>query len=224
MRKDFIKKHKALSWFLGILGTLVLSGLGGGVWELALKPIFNFVGNGIINFLVNTSTSFSNEIYQSISLQSISLRSLDRFQAKTYSLIVMILGSVTIFVWFILFSRAKKKLDEELHGSELEEKEKNWPLRNHKNFYIFMAFYFILGCIPFVIYTYDGIKTNFIARKVIAFEYLLKVNGDVMNELEHRKIESQFAQIKNASDYEKIIKKLENIAEKHNKNINKNPL
>lgn len=206
MRKDFIKKHKALSWFLGILGTLVLSGLGGGVWELALKPIFNFVGNGIINFLVNTSTSFSNEIYQSISL-----RSLDRFQAKTYSLIVMILGSVTIFVWFILFSRAKKKLDEELHGSELEEKEKNWPLRNHKNFYIFMAFYFILGCIPFVIYTYDGIKTNFIARKVIAFEYLLKVNGDVMNELEHRKIESQFAQIKNASDYEKIIKKLENI-------------
>lgn len=217
--KDFIKKHKALSWFLGILGTLVLSGLGGGVWELALKPIFNFVGNGIINFLVNTSTSFSNEIYQSISL-----RSLDRFQAKTYSLIVMMLGSVTIFVWFILFSRVKKKLDEELHGSELEEKEKNWPLRNHKNFYIFMAFYFILGCIPFVIYTYDGIKTNFIARKVIAFEYLLKINGDVMNELEHRKIESQFAQIKNASDYEKIIKKLENVSEKHNKHINKNPL
>lgn len=209
MMKDFIKKHKALSWFLGILGTLVLSGLGGGVWELALKPIFNFVGNGIINFLVNTSTSFSNEIYQSISL-----RSLDRFQAKTYSLIVMMLGSVTIFVWFILFSRVKKKLDEELHGSELEEKEKNWPLRNHKNFYIFMAFYFILGCIPFVIYTYDGIKTNFIARKVIAFEYLLKINGDVMNELEHRKIESQFAQIKNASDYEKIIKKLENVSEK----------
>ena len=219
MMKDFIKKHKALSWFLGILGTLVLSGLGGGVWELALKPIFNFVGNGIINFLVNTSTSFSNEIYQSISL-----RSLDRFQAKTYSLIVMMLGSVTIFVWFILFSRVKKKLDEELHGSELEEKEKNWPLRNHKNFYIFMAFYFILGCIPFVIYTYDGIKTNFIARKVIAFEYLLKINGDVMNELEHRKIESQFAQIKNASDYEKIIKKLENVSEKHNKHINKNPL
>ncbi|WP_180006888.1 MULTISPECIES: hypothetical protein [unclassified Acinetobacter] len=219
MMKDFIKKHKALSWFLGILGTLVLSGLGGGVWELALKPIFNFVGNGIINFLVNTSTSFSNEIYQSISL-----RSLDRFQAKTYSLIVMMLGSVTIFVWFILFSRVKKKLDEELHGSELEEKEKNWPLRNHKNFYIFMAFYFILGCIPFVIYTYDGIKTNFIARKVIAFEYLLKINGDVMNELEHRKIESQFAQIKNASDYEKIIKKLENVSEKYNKHINKNPL
>jgi hypothetical protein len=168
---------------------------------------------------VQTSSSFSDEIYQSIAL-----RSLDRFQAKTYSLIVMMLGLVTIFMCVILFSKVKKKLDDERDGVECEEKEKNWVLRNHKNFYIFMVFYFLLGCIPFFIYTYDGIKTNFIARKVITFEYLLKINSDVISEFDLKKIESQFAQINNVNDYEKIIRNLENIAQKNNKHINKKPL
>lgn len=82
MMKEFIKENKVLSWALGILGTLIIGGLGSGVWEVALKPLFSFLGNGIISFLVNKSTSFSNEIYQIISM-----RSLDRFQAKIYSLI-----------------------------------------------------------------------------------------------------------------------------------------
>ncbi|OCR45574.1 hypothetical protein A4220_03480 [Acinetobacter pittii] len=93
--KEFIKKHKALSWVLGILGTLIIGGLGSGVWEILLKPALSFLSNGVINFLVDTSASFSNEIYQSISM-----RSLDRFQAKTYSLIVTALGSITILVCF----------------------------------------------------------------------------------------------------------------------------
>ena len=219
MMKDFIIKHKALSWILGIVGTLILGGLGSGVWEVVLKPIFSFLGNAIINFLVQKSSSFSDEIYQSISL-----RSLDRFQAQTYSLIVTILGSVAIFASFLLFSLGKKKLDEERDGIENNEKEINSPFKNHKNFYIFMIFYFLLCCILFVNYTYDGIKTNFIARKVINFEYLLKVNNDVLSEIKVKDVESQFAQIKNVDDYEKIIKKLEKIAKENNKHINKNPL
>lgn len=62
--KEFIKKHKALSWVLGILGTLIIGGLGSGVWEILLKPALSFLSNGVINFLVDTSASFSNEIYQ----------------------------------------------------------------------------------------------------------------------------------------------------------------
>ncbi|WP_151743382.1 hypothetical protein [Acinetobacter calcoaceticus] len=217
--KEFIKKHKALSWILGILGTLIIGGLGSGVWEILLKPALSFLSNGVINFLVDTSASFSNEIYQSISM-----RSLDRFQAKTYSLIVTVLGSITIFVCFLFFTKVKRKLDEERDGINGTEKDKNWPLKNHKNFYIFMTFYFLLGCIPFFIYTYDGIKTNFIAKKVIEFEYLLKVNSDVLTDIELKKIESKFAQIRNAEDYRKIMTDLKEIAHQNNKHINKNPL
>ncbi|WP_138920285.1 hypothetical protein [Acinetobacter sp. P8-3-8] len=217
--KEFIKKHKTISCILGILGTIILGGLGSGVWEILLKPILSFLSNGVINFLVDTSTSFSNEIYQSISM-----RSLDRFQAKTYSLIVTFLGLITILICLLLFTKVKRKLDEERDGINEFEKDKNWPLRNHKNFYIFMTFYFFLGCIPFFIYTYDGIKTNFIAKKVIAFEYLLKVNGDVLTDIELKKIESEFAQIRNAEDYQKIMIDLKEIADQNNKHINKNPL
>jgi len=219
---EFIKKHKFFSWVVGILGTLIIGGLGSGVWEMMLKPILSFLSNGIINFLVHTSTSFSNEIYQSISM-----RSLDRFQAKAYSLIVTILGSITLFLWFILFTKGKKLLNEERderNGIHESVKERVWILKNFKNFYIFMTFYFVLGCIPFFIYTYDGIKTSFISVKVINFEYLLKVNSDVLSENELKRLESNFAQIENAQDYNEIIDYLKKLAVKNNKHINKNPL
>ncbi|ENX36122.1 hypothetical protein [Acinetobacter courvalinii] len=219
---EFIKKHKFFSWVVGILGTLIIGGLGSGVWEMMLKPMLSFLSNGIINFLVHTSTSFSNEIYQSISM-----RSLDRFQAKAYSLIVTILGSITLFLWFILFTKGKKLLNEERderNGIHESVKERVWILKNFKNFYIFMTFYFVLGCIPFFIYTYDGIKTSFISVKVINFEYLLKVNSDVLSENELKRLESNFAQIKNAQDYNEIIDYLKKLAIKNNKHINRNPL
>ncbi|UOB51793.1 hypothetical protein [Acinetobacter junii] len=219
---EFIKKHKFFSWVVGILGTLIIGGLGSGVWEMMLKPTLSFLSNGIINFLVHTSTSFSNEIYQSISM-----RSLDRFQAKAYSLIVTILGSITLFLWFILFTKGKKLLNEERderNGIHESVKERVWILKNFKNFYIFMTFYFVLGCIPFFIYTYDGIKTSFISVKVIHFEYLLKVNSDVLSENELKRLESNFAQIKNAQDYNEIIDYLKKLAIKNNKHININPL
>ena len=105
MMKDFIKKHKVLSWVFGILGTLIIGGLGSGVWEVVLKPLFSFLGNGVINFLVNTSTSFSNEIYQIISM-----RSLDRFQAKIYSLIVFSMASFLFVLCFSAYLMGKRKL------------------------------------------------------------------------------------------------------------------
>lgn len=71
---------------------------------------------------------------------------------------------------------------------------------------------------------YDGMKTKFISKKVIHFEYLLKINGDTLNDQEIRKIESNFAQIKNSDDYSKIIDYLEKVALDNNKRINKNPL
>ncbi|MEQ1143357.1 hypothetical protein [Acinetobacter soli] len=215
--KEFIKKHKALSWILGILGTLIVGGLGSGVWEIVLKPLLSFVGNGFINFLINKSTNFSNEIYQSISM-----RSLDRFQAKIYSLMVMFLATFSIFICLIAFSQGKKKF--ELVKEDIKQVDKQWIFKDRKNFYCFITIYFLLASVPFVTYTYDGMKTEFISKKVIYFEYLLKVNADVINDTDLKKIESQFAQIKSSEDYIKIIKKLENLAFVNNKNTNKNPL
>lgn len=67
-------------------------------------------------------------------------------------------------------------------------------------------------------------KTEFISKKVIYFEYLLKVNGDILSEQELKKIESNFAQIVKPEDYEKVISDLEKIAMENKKHINKNPL
>ena len=67
-------------------------------------------------------------------------------------------------------------------------------------------------------------KAQFISQKVIHFDYLLKINGDVLNDKDIRKIESSFAQIKNSDDYSKIIDYLEKVASHNNKHINRNPL
>ena len=215
--KEFIKKHKALSWILGIVGTLIVGGLGSGVWEVVLKPMFSFLGNGVINFLVNKSTNFSNEIYQTISI-----RSLDRFQAKIYALMVFSLATFLFCLCCSLYWLGKKKLDSDEIQSE--DKNKGWVLKNYKNFYCFLIIYFLLALIPMLTYMYDGMKTEFISNKVIYFEYLLKMNGDVLNDQEIKHIESKFSQIRNSDDYGEIVSYLEEVALKNNKNINKNPL
>lgn len=221
--KNFLKNHKILSWIIGLLGALTIGAVGSGIWELVLKPSLTFLGNGVINFLVSQSTSFSNEIYQSISM-----RSLDRFQAKAYSLIVTATGFVSILLWYVLLLKVKTRLNKKEFANkdrdEIKEQNRVWILKSHKNFNIFMALYFLVVCIPFFTYTYDGFKTNFIAEKVIAFEYLLKVNSDVLSDIELKRLESQFAQIKNAEDYQKIILNLKKHAEKNNKHVNTNPL
>lgn len=220
MMKEFIKENKVLSWALGILGTLIIGGLGSGVWEVALKPLFSFLGNGIISFLVNKSTSFSNEIYQIISM-----RSLDRFQAKIYSLIVFSMASFLFILCFFAYLIGKKKLDtDQFEQRDSSQKDRGWIFKNHKNFYSFIFLYFLLALVPIFTYMYDGMKTTFISKKVIHFEYLLKINGDTLNDQEIRKIESSFAQIKNSDDYSKIIDYLEKVALDNNKHINKNPL
>lgn len=221
MMKDFIKKHKTLSWVFGILGTLIFGGLGSGVWEIILKPFFSFMGNGIISFLINTSSSFSNEIYQNIAI-----RGLDRFQAKTYSLFIMLLGTVSIACFSFIFLIGLKKfkeLNEPCLGNE-DIDYVPWFFQSRKNFIIWMTVFFLISFLPFCVHFYDGMKTDFISKKVIYFEYLLKVNGDVINDVELKKIESKFAQIKKLEDYEKVIFDLEKIAVDNKKYINKNPL
>lgn len=136
MMKEFIKENKVLSWALGILGTLIIGGLGSGVWEVALKPLFSFLGNGIISFLVNKSTSFSNEIYQTISM-----RSLDRFQAKIYSLIVFSMASFLFILCFSAYLIGKKRLDmDQSEQRDSSEKDRGWILKNYKNFYSFIFY------------------------------------------------------------------------------------
>lgn len=105
--KDFIKKNKALSWGIGVVGALIIGGLSSGVWEIVLKPLFSFLGNAIIATLINTSSSFSNEIYQNISI-----RGLDRFQAKIYSLFIMLVGSISICSFSFAFLLTRNKFKE----------------------------------------------------------------------------------------------------------------
>ena len=72
--------------------------------------------------------------------------------------------------------------------------------------------------VPFL---YEGMKADFVSNKLIRFEYLLKVNGDTLNEQELMAIESEFAQIQSSEDYIELIGKLEKLALKNNKRINK---
>ncbi|OOV83518.1 hypothetical protein [Acinetobacter amyesii] len=221
MMKDFIKKHKTLSWVLGILGTLIIGGLGSGVWEIILKPFFSFMGNGIISFLINTSSSFSNEIYQNISI-----RGLDRFQAKIYSLFILLVGAISIcsFSFTFIITRNKFKELNNLNEESIDQDYTPWFLQNKRNYNIFFIFFFLISFLPFCTYSYSSMKTEFISKKVIYFEYLIKVNGDALSEQELKKIESNFAQITKSKDYDDLINQLENIAMKNNKLINKNPL
>ena len=115
--------------------------MGSGVWELVLKPLMSFLGNVIMNFLVNQSMNFSNEIYQTISM-----RSLDIFQAKTYTLIFFFLGfsmpvmSLTLYeIGNKYFRKKEKQLDSELDN---DVRDQGWFLKKRGKFNKLVFFHF----------------------------------------------------------------------------------
>lgn len=220
--KDFINKHKFLKWIIWFLGVLVIGGLGSGFWEMLLKPILSYTSNVVINYLVSISVNLSDDIYKSISF-----RNLYSVQIQIYNLMVLIFGILAIFMFGVIPKLIKFIKDNYLNfGTCIAKNEEVQKLefKEYKIIRLHMIMIFLMTFLVFIVGAFDVMKSQYISKKVFEFEYMLKVNSDVLNDDQLKQIESKFAQIRNSEDYEKIIKSLQEIALKNNKKLNRNPL
>ncbi|TCB55315.1 hypothetical protein [Acinetobacter terrestris] len=214
--KEFINENKFLKWVAWFFGVLIIGGLGSGFWEMILKPFLAYTGNATINYLTSIFSGFNDDIYKSISI-----RNTNAVNIKNFSLIVLIFGFFSIYIVSFapeyLIERFKKETLDNEDANKITEKTRKIKLIN---------FSLICCLIPivFIISSFSVLKSTYVHKKISHFEYLLKINGDVLNEREVKAMESRFTQIRNSTDYGEIISELEEIALMNNKHINKNPL
>ena len=214
---NFFNTYPKIKYLFYFAGTLVVGGLGSGVWEYILKPLFS---NGV-DFILDLSTlgieTFKNSVYEEIS-QGFS----EKNSIKIYNLfITLLMGSFVIF-FLLMFDRIKA-IKEKLiltENTEKKKEKKNIELEVSNIEIKLRIFIFLTSCFFLILLIYTK-KLDYINNSIIYYTKLKDITSPYVSDLELKKITSNFAQIKNKNDYVSLINKLHSISEENNLKINK---
>ena len=214
---NFFNTYPKIKYLFYFAGTLVVGGLGSGVWEYILKPLFS---NGV-DFILDLSTlgieTFKNSVYEEIS-QGFS----EKNSIKIYNLfITLLMGSFVIF-FLLMFDRIKAIKEKLILTENTEEKKekKNIELEVSNIEIKLRIFIFLTSCFFLILLIYTK-KLDYINNSIIYYTKLKDITSPYVSDLELKKITSNFAQIKNKNDYVSLINKLHSISEENNLKINK---
>lgn len=214
---NFFNTYPKIKYLFYFAGTLVVGGLGSGVWEYILKPLFS---NGV-DFILDLSTlgieTFKNSVYEEIS-QGFS----EKNSIKIYNLfITLLMGSFVIF-FLLMFDRIKAIKEKLILTENTKEKKekKNIELEVSNIEIKLRIFIFLTSCFFLILLIYTK-KLDYINNSIIYYTKLKDITSPYVSDLELKKITSNFAQIKNKNDYVSLINKLHSISEENNLKINK---
>jgi len=194
-----IVQNKFLKFLLYFLGAVLISALGGGLWDLALWPFLQWTNQTIIEFLIGLSTGFSNYLYRGVG----GLR--ESFYAwKTLGFMLLIL--VTLPLIYYSYWRLESVAQQ---ASEFRDK-----LRKIRYRMVLLMLLAIAGAALFAegreYYTYQLRSQMANSIEIVApyvpTQALLQLKSD-------------FRGIKSKKDYEQLKIQLERIAADNNKEL-----
>lgn len=210
--KNFINNNKTLSWLVGIIGVLIIGGLGNGVWEYILKPLFSFSIDLILNLSTLGIESFKDTVYQSIA-EGFS----EKNSIQAYGLVTMLYVWLSMIVFTFLLKKYKNSTKKENHNTNESKISLNRDLGMKKRLYILSFLTFILFIITFI----ENIQLRYINNSIVYYNQLINITTPYISEQEVKNFNSKFSLIKNKTDYEKIINDLHLILEKNNLELKK---
>lgn len=179
---------------LWVLGSIVLGALGSGLWDLAVKPMFTFISEFLIDSVLSTFSVVQNYIYEEIA-------SLNR-EITGRILLAFLMGSLMGVVTSIVI-RFFRHTDNNLTVA----KNSFSPSRFHVA--TFGAF-----VLAFTLLTTS--KTGYVLTKQNNYLQLNRIILPYINEVERLKLDSEFSLIKSTDEYNALIEKMRVIAEKNN--------
>lgn len=199
---NFFKNNKS---------TIIASFMTGVILLYFIDPIFSFTANLFITVGSNISKTLVDKIYaQAAHLET---------QNHAFILYVILQSIMVVFlaiiiVW-MLFDIFKKK------RAEVEKAEKVEKILENKS----VVFVYVFICLILLIMQIFYISVGYAQFRIIStFTRQMRVIEPYINEQEEEEIISQWSLMKNKSDYLKIIKKLNTIAEKNNVELPKNEI
>lgn len=205
---DFISKNKTLSLILGLIGTLIIGGLGSGVWEYILKPLFSHS----INFILDLSTlgmdTFKNSIYEEIS-QGFS----EKNSIKNYTLIIGFLIGFYLISILSVFRKLRnlKKENEPIYIDFNSDKDKELTKISLR----IKIFLFFVICFSITLLV-NTKRLDYINESILYYNKLKTIITPYITDKELKLLDSRYAQIKNKEDYQTIINELLKVSESNN--------
>lgn len=214
MKVNSINKKKNFKSLLkAVIGTLFIGGLGSGVWEYILKPIFIRFYSLILNIFTLGFTSLKNDIYIEVS------KGFHSDEALTLLIlfygIVLYISILLIFIAFRLFKLIKEnKTIDDLY----EEKDINnsGDFFSKRKFSWFTILSIIIISSSMAINTISSFKVMYINGTITYYTQLKTICIPYISSYENQIFESRFSQIQNEQDYFDIINDLQELANKNN--------
>lgn len=186
-------------WLLGSIGGVIITGvLTSALWEAVIKPYSNW----FLGFLVSVATlglrSFQNGIYLDIAKgfhEDISLR----LMAFAYSFVL----AFFILTPILAFFTKKYKSREELENGKLYSYA-NSIVDNIALVALFFAF-------SFVVFALDVSRTIYVNQSITYYSQIKDIAAPYLSQEDLKRIDSNFAQIRNVNDYSEVTSGLESI-------------
>lgn len=192
-----MKANKLLYWFLGILGAILLSALGSGVWSGILSPTWSGFVDIVIRSLSSISGVFKNTIY---------VEAAKGFhEYPPISILFLIYGMViALAIVFIIrgYRRYKDPTLKEQPISPVEVKSK----------YISTCF-MILVLLCLILWSI--VKIQYVNSITTRSLNSVDIIAPFIEQKEYLSLKSDFLRMKNAEDYEAFHRKMVELSDKH---------
>lgn len=224
MKKTNSKNHDFVKNIIsGIISTLIISWI--------ISPITDFVFPKIISFANKFSLSLSNQIYSQVSKGSYEYISALNL---TYShIIVLILFSsltLSVYLGYLSLKDHISELEDLIYDKEEEEEESDEEfiksiqndLRQQKKrlpFYKYLSIFFLFFI--FVTTTFTTMKQIYILGLSTKATVNIEIVSPYITDIEYKQLKSSFHLIKTQDDYEKLLDKIQDIADANEINLSK---
>lgn len=221
---------------LGVIVALIIGGLGNGVWEYILEPIFAWSIAGILNIATLGVETFKDELYQEIAKGFHEESSLALANALYYWV------GYGVAVGLFLFTRKTKKLMSRIENSredidqlearvvgdsepsepevDLHTRISSLRAKNSKQALkaksIHKAAYFLFAFgIAFFAWMMIGVaKDRYINTAIVHYEQSLSIVMPLSTDKELATFKSRFARIGSKSDYEALIADIAHVGDR----------
>lgn len=186
-----------LKKILSIIAVILLGAIGSGLWESLLKPSLKFIYSKIITLIITISSTYESKLYFTISKGFHEMHSL-----STYLLIMGIVSGFTICFFLVVVG---------LDSSKKKSKKNKQKHTFTKKWVEFLILIF------FIVFTFSiSFEVAYINDKITYFEQSYTIIAPYISHEEQLLIKSEFAQINDKDDYDRIISKIHDLAKENN--------
>lgn len=230
MKLALPSKKKALLWTLGVLGTVLVSALGSGVWESLLAPAIHASARWVLDIASLGLTSYKDGVYQEIATDNpsaIGAATLGEVLLVFSTVIMMIILYMLRFLDRIRAQRERllRTLSEASPASqpdismEARRQESMARLRVVRRFQLVFYLLLIAVGVVFVQHQFYVARETYVNSADAHYHQVMRVDSPYLDAHEETEIESAFAQIGSRDDYVRLVSQLESQCEAHGQKV-----